>query len=514
MTFAEKLTALLHMTGTTTTALAKALNMDRSNISRMKTGARGIPKEDIIQNISEFFSQHLREEHLLGALYELTSDVRLQSRPSGWVLSNVLFTWLSDSNDAEHAKNQVGHFLHSVDKFTPVTSINPGSTDTVVSMPEGSVASYYDNAGKRQAFRDFIAYVLNLEKPCTLQILSDECTDWLIEDAGFMREFNQGIALLVEKGFKFERIQPPAGNIELSFRAIERWIPAYLAGAITQYYYPFERDNLYRRTLFIAPDHIVLQAISLNRQSQGRVTLLSTDKQLSQALSGDFKDMAARCRHMMNLHTMDKPEQLFQCISDIDSIEDMGIYKSSTLSVISMPQAIVDRIRSSGRPFAVQMCDTWAQRQVHRKKVLENNIIVDMVHLVPPDEVMSGRQKIPGTNMIQGTPFYYTPEEYILHLENILWLLNHCPHYQLVLANDALFAKVILYVKGIHRAILVKHDNPFAIIEITEQHMVALLYDYLRHMADENMSVGSRHATIERVEAEIQMYRDFLARRK
>lgn len=513
MTFADKLTDLLNMTGTTTTSLAKALNMDRSNISRMKTGARGTPKEDIIQNISDFFAQHLKEEHLLGALYELTSDVRLQSRPSGWVLSNVLFTWLSESNDAERAKNQVGHFLHSIDKFTPAAQIRPDSAVTAISLPEGSVASYYDNAGKRQAFRDFIAYVLTLETPCTLQILSDECTDWLIEDAGFMREFNQSIAQLVEKGFKFERIQPPASNIELSFRAIERWIPAYLAGAITQYYYPFERDNLYRRTLFIAQDRIVLQSLSLNRQSQGRVTLLSTDRQLVHALSEDFKDVAGRCRHMMNLHTMDKPEHLFQCIADIDSIEDTGIYKSSTLSVISLPQAIIDRVRSSGRPFAAQMCDTWTQRLAHREKVLQDNIIVDMVHLVPPEEIMRGRQEIPGTKMIPGTPFYYTPEEYILHLENILWLLNHCPHYQLVLANDALFAKVILYVKGIHRAILVKHDNNFAIIEITEQHMVALLYDYLRHMADENMSVGSRHTTIERVETEIQTYRELLARR-
>lgn len=508
MNFSDKLTDLLNMTGTTTTSLAKALNMDRSNISRMKTGARGTPKPDIIQSIAEYFTQFLTEDHLLSALYELTSDARLQSRPTGWVLTNVIFNWLSTDNVPSPNRSEAGHFLNSIDKFTPIAETDDSVSSEPKPISEGNFVVYYDNEGKWQAFRDFIAYVLSLDKGCTLEISSDECMDWIIEDAGFIRDFSRSIAQLVDKGCKFHRIQPPVDNLELSFRSLERWIPAYMASAITQYYYPFVRDNLYRRTLFIAPKHVALQAFSLNGQKNGRMTLLTTDRKMIDALSDEFSDQVSRCRHMMNLYTMEQPDRLFNCLLDFSKIDDTGIYKSSKLSTATLPPQILDRIARSGQPFARQMVETMQKRLKNLEKILENHVFIDMMHFVPPEEVMAGTLEIPGTKMISGPPLYYTPEEYILHLEQILWSLNHFPHYQLVLTNAPNLSKVVVYAKGINHAILVKQGAPFAIIEITEQHMAASLFDYLRHMADENMSVGSRHATIEQVEAEIRKYKE------
>ena len=510
MKFSDKLTDLLNMTGTTTTSLAKALNMDRSNISRMKTGARGMPKPDIIQSIAEYFTQFLTEDHLLSALYELTSDARLQSRPTGWVLTNVIFNWLATENSSQKIDSEAGHFLNTIDNYTPMAEAEEDNDTGKRPIAEGSFVVYYDNEGKRQAFRDFISYILSIDKGCTLEISSDESMDWIIEDAAFIRDFSRSISQLVDKGCMFHRIQPPVDNLELSFRSLERWIPAYMAGAITQYYYPFVRDNLYRRTLFIAPKLVALQAFSLNGQKNGRMTLLTTDRKMIDALSDEFSDQVSRCRHMMNLYTMEEPDKLFNCLLELSKVEDTGIYKSNKLSIATLPPQIIDRIARSGQPYARQMAQTLQKRIRNREKQLENHVFIDMIHFVPAEVVMAGKLEIPGTKMIPGPPFYYTPEEYILHLEHIRWSLEHYPHYQLVVTNTPMLNKVIVYVKGINHAILVKHNAPFAIIEITEQHMAASMYDYLRHIADENMSVGSRHATIAQVEAEIRKYKELI----
>ena len=99
MDFSEKFSALLSLTATNNVTLARAINIDTAQISRMKTGVRRMPaKPNLIREISNYLAGRFDSEYRLSALYELTSDVRLQMGITEVSLSNIIFDWLISPN--------------------------------------------------------------------------------------------------------------------------------------------------------------------------------------------------------------------------------------------------------------------------------------------------------------------------------------------------------------------------------------------------------------------------------
>lgn len=96
MPFPAKFKALLSLTATKSINLADHVGVDAAVISRMKTGARKMPKDKkLLQNICRYLAGRFDTEYRRSALYELTSDIRLQSSSDINTLTTVIFDWLT-----------------------------------------------------------------------------------------------------------------------------------------------------------------------------------------------------------------------------------------------------------------------------------------------------------------------------------------------------------------------------------------------------------------------------------
>ena len=120
------------------------------------------------------------------------------------------------------------------------------------------------------------------------------------------------------------------------------------------------------------------------------------------------------------------------------------------------------------------------------------------------DDVFNFKLPIPGTYAIPDTTLYYTPTEYKLHLERILWFLKNFPNYNAVCSDDVSSNSVVAYSKGDARALLVKVSEPFIVFDVMEQSMAAALCAYLYKFASEKLMYGSRRDTIEELRAVIR----------
>ena len=107
MQFYEKLIFLLNLTQVTNRTLARELKVDPSLISRLRTGARGVPKnKEHIKAMSSFFAKRCTTQYqkqalsgMLGIKQALTMKKEL--------LTEVLYYWLCGETD------EVGRFIRT-----------------------------------------------------------------------------------------------------------------------------------------------------------------------------------------------------------------------------------------------------------------------------------------------------------------------------------------------------------------------------------------------------------------
>ncbi|MDD3920268.1 MAG: hypothetical protein PHO41_03730 [Eubacteriales bacterium] len=507
MNFSDKLSALLRLTGIKSADLADALEVGRPYISRLKTGARKMPSNvQVIHGMAEYFAARCEDDYRLNALRELTADPRLNTYIGTAALKDVLFDWLTDTKPE---KSPAGRFLSSFELFRADDFAVDVATKGQPPLPNG-ISSYYNNDGKRQALRDLLVYVDSLNTPCTVLLFTDETYDWLVEDAEFARWLNAGLSEQAARGVTFQRIQPPFCSLDFAFSAIERWLPAFMAGGMQQFYYPWPRDELHRRTLFVVPGHIALYSNSVCGEYEAPITFLTREPGIVSTCVKDYEAILKHCRPSMSTFSADSA-RLFDEMEAIVAMEDVGVYKIDSLSVNTLPPEIIGRIRQRGTPFTRRMCDSLERRGQARATVLLHHSITDIMYLPKLENVLAGTEPIPGTQIIKDGALYYTPKEYRAHLDRILWHLDVFPNYKAIFTDDPLNDNVIVYVKGDSRALLIKQSAPFAAFDITEHGMAVAFCDYLRRIAAEKLAVSTRRSTIERLKEELKKLSEAMA---
>lgn len=510
MTFTEKLNSLMTLTETSNSTLAKVLCMDRSAISRFRTGARGTPKNPVIRQISAALASRCGGDYRRAALYELTGDPRLNQQLDGKLLAEVIFSWLVSETSAVAdgaPRSQVGRFIKSIELYSPEQPGQTAADGEELYMPDDKTFTMYaGNAGKRQAASDLMRIITASEEPCTVKIFTDENMNWLIEDDEFSHAVADAVNAISQK-HRIIRVQPPVTELEYSLRSVERWLPAYMTGAVNQYYYPYARDEMHRRTLFVVPGKVVLSSYSTANQRESAVTMLTSEPSIVNAFDEQFDNILSRCRRTMIVYTREELPETDACLTKLALVKKRSIFKSSSLSVSTFPEELLRKVSGCG-VVGMRLASDYRQRAELRDKILETNVVTDVMYLRPASEVLNGKAKIVGSGLLPQGPIYYTPALYVAHLENILRYMDKTLNYQVILTSDPYWNDVVIYSKEGSSTLLVKESDPTAIFEVTEQSMSDSLWDYLKRLADTQMRIGSRQATKAHLREELSRIRN------
>ncbi len=94
------------------------------------------------------------------------------------------------------------------------------------------------------------------------------------------------------------------------------------------------------------------------------------------------------------------------------------------------------------------MFEDYAKNAQARARVLETSVITDILCLPDLNDVLQNAVPIPGTRISPTDWLYYTPEEYRMHLEYILWYMETYSNYHVILLDKPLLDNVTVYVKG------------------------------------------------------------------
>lgn len=451
MPFYEKLIFLLNLTQSTNRMLARELQVDPSLISRLRTGTRGVPRNrEHVRAMSAYFARRCTTEYQMQALSGMLG-IKQSLAMKKEQLSEILYYWLCGEND------DVGRFMPTLESLT----VGDIETDIAAEQNDISTANvvYYGNDGKRAAAHAVYQRLISREKPCTIYIMSDESDNWISEDYKFSRSLQGWAMNLLNRGFRFCQIAPPGSPDNLAFESLVRWLPSYMTGHVTAYFYPRLRDNVHRRTLVIIPGEIAMASDSLACQKSSMATLLTTENRFIQTYLTLFQDYLKMCRPMQNIYT--EPEGLMRCFTRFLALEGARIQKVTSLSAETAPPELmaycIDKVDNENLK---KLGSLYLQELDSIGESREWDEFIDIAYLASAEEVKSGKVPIILSYGDDSAPLCYTPETYILHLKNILHILDNNENYHFIPATSRIQEEGTLMVKPEQRALLVHTVYP------------------------------------------------------
>lgn len=487
MQFYEKLKFLMDITDTSNRMLAQELQVDPSMISRLRTGSRRIPRNGLyIKKIASFIAGRCSGERYRKPIAEM---LRIQQLPDmkREQLAEILYLWLCNETD------EVGRFMRTVETLEVKSvetedSAKPFSQDVINAV-------YYGNHGKRAAARAVYHHLISLNIPRTLYIFSDESDEWIREDFDFQREFyDWGMELLLQ-GYRICHIAPPITSAEQAFDSLDRWLPLYMTGRVDAYYYPRMRDMVHRRTIVVVPEEIAMTSNSVAGKRTVNSVFITTDRRFAQSYVVQVQDYLDLCRPMMN--TYKEPEKLVNCFTRFLTTDGARIQKVATLSAETTPRELME--------YCVEMTEDKGLKKLgvfflHEMAMIEQRLnqkeFIDINYLASVEQVRAGMVPVIYSYGINPELFCYTPEMYVLHLKNILRLMENCANYHFVPIKSIAEKEGAFMVKEGQRALLVRTDYNFAAFEIADPNVVRLCREHLLNIAEQAGFRGSYRVKI------------------
>ena len=479
MTFAEKLDFLMNITKTSNSTLAARVSLDASYISRLRGGKRLMPKDErVMQVMAAYFARHAGEDYQKKAL---SDALRLTSLPDGSQLSEEIAHWLlhDDAGSAE----QVGRFLSGLSGLGSRPAPARPQEDCQPPFPHDAVSIYYGIEGKRRAAEYFLREVAAREKPQTLLLFSDEETSWMTADPEYARKWAGLMVRVLSRGNKIKIIHTISRDLDEMLSALSQWMSLYMSGTIEPYFYPKKRDGLFKRTLFIAPETAAVVSNSIGDQVELAANILHRDTAAIASFAEEFLHYLRLCRPLMQIFTAREREACYATLAEFEKEEADTLIKTESLSLLTIPETLLEALHRRADP------DEVLSLHVSRhKKFLEGLLssrFDEVISLPSVDTVKSGGVKVSMSDTLGGVSVYYTPEEFAVHLEYLIELLETYENYHIHLVDRPTEDGYMVYVREELGIIVAKTSQPPIVFAMSEGNMTAAFWDFLKSMVDE-----------------------------
>lgn len=475
MQFSDKLNFLVQITQTTNKELAAELSVDRSLISLLRNGKRGLPrKRDLVEKMALFFARRCTAEFQRHALSEMLGQSVLRSEMPPEVLAGYLEKWLTDDSDivVQMLGSMAARPAHSGDR-QPYGTAAP---------PPGRTDFFYGEEGRREAMRRMMEVIREMDVPGSILVSSDDNMDWLLSDYPLTRHVQTDLIRSIQEGFTVHQIMPAMNYAARYAEALQFWLPLYNTGKMHVHYYPRLRDNLYRHSTAIIPGRCVQFSTGIGMNGRS-ITLFSTDPELVRAHTEQFREQLALCRPALMAHT--DPGEALPHFLEFFSVPGTTIQMVNPLSINSAPRSLLERcIRDAGNPGWESVFRTYLQEIPRFEERLGQGPYIDMARLSTPAEIRSGRVFVGSPNATYPDHPRYTPETYVLHLKNILRLMDTYEDYCFLPIRDTVPPEYNLFVNEGGIALLVRTSSPFLMLELRRPELVMACKEHLFRKAE------------------------------
>ena len=516
MKFHEKLNFIMQLTNVKNNELGKALNFDPSYISRIRSGKRGLPKEQpFTVPASVYFSRKLKEPHNQRVAAEIICHSHFwPGDPTDAAI--LIAAWLTEASDSADLfqpvpGNETADAYPAAGRFSLNTEAD---RDDISGQGRSLSCFYYGNDGKRRGILHFLTKLCNTKRAYRLYLYSDEDMSWLYEEPSFAQDWSRLLLSLIQNGSSIVIIHTISRNIGEMLEALQKWTPIYSTGAVTPYYCARIRDGILRRSLFIAADEMAFTSNSIGQNTEGMLNQLIAEPAAVRALMNEYNQLYRYCKPLMLIIDNKSLSLFFTILNKLvsDGRELMVARHSPSLFTMPGPlfQGILKRIPDEHiRSVLERNVAILREALENGAAVTEYLYLPSVVPSLPPRifsfpekpessvpdiadndsfsaDLNAARASVPVKTQQPADPdiwdIRYTPEEYTAHLNHILRLIKEKPNYRVIPVTSVISSMNILS-KEDSGALFYNYRPRFFGYSITEPRMISALLAYLEQSA-------------------------------
>lgn len=476
MQFNDKLVFLMNITMTSNKELATGISVDPSLISMFRTGKRKQPQNpNHIKNMAHFFSRKCSGEFQRSALAEIMDVGSISTSMPTEVLERYLENWLEKDSDF------VDSLIDSIS--TMPKSLPHVPEETVISKPNKDASFFFGEDGRREVMKQMMQIIRSTESPGPLLISSDDNLEWLLSDYTLTKQILSNMLEIVDQGFSIIHIMPAMNFMPRFTDSLRFWLPIYATGKVQVYYYPRFRDTLYRRSIIVQPGRCVRISSAIGLGSSSDVTMFSTDSKVVEAHVAQFHEILRLCRPALSVHH--DPGDYIELFKEIDCKEGSQIVLANLLSAATIPKALFEQLlpKISNSEIKAHLQAIY-DRIDFLERTLHDRTVIELIRLAKPEEIRSGKVYITFPFTFYPDQPTYTPETYILHLKNILRLMEEYENYHFIPYNDEHQKEYNLIVNDGGLALLSRTSAPSMVLEMRRPEMVISCQEHLLQAAE------------------------------
>lgn len=435
-----RLNAVMELAELSNVRFGQLLNLDASYISRFRNGLRSpASNQRMMDDICGVLLKRLIEQEKLAEFAALINAP--QGKPEDEEEAFfMLHDWLFDTGREVDAP-AVEKLLENIGSFMPraIKPIPPSEDIAERSVLPTGERIYYGTDGLRNAVLRFLSEIMQREMK-ELYLYSDQNLEWMTGDAEFSARLSSLLLGCLRRGARIKIIHTIDRTSSEMLRAISSWLPLYMSGSITSYYFRRKNQSRFSYTLFLCPGCACVEGGGVvGVEDRHGIYRYDTDPAILEAHHAAFDAMLATSKPLVNIYDSDDAERLSVMGGGSLSVIGSGL-PVSTLSEDEI-RAMLVRAGVSGAEYRKALTIWHARRSVLLKNLSGGYMDLYGV-LADGESIAAGRVPVD----LPGFAIDYTPDEYAAQVRSVLSLMDSYQNFRFFIMSGLPFDNVQIAV--------------------------------------------------------------------
>ena len=456
--------------------LAKYLNFDASYLSRIRNGNR-IPsnKQEFVDGLTNYIVKKYNDENHkkeLSILFNCSSSEINEKKIKNWIIYN------KTTND-----NEISKFLKNLDNFNLNDYIKVIKFDKLkvpyIPFYKPKTKSYYGIEEMKKGELDFFKGTVLSKSMENLFMCSDMPMEDMANDTLFGKHWMFAIAMCLKKGLHLNIIH----NLDRPFNemmlGLESWIPIYMTGQITPYYFKNNKTNIYNHFNYVSGS-VALTGECINGfHNKGKYYLTTNVKEV-QYYKEKANLLLKKANSLMNIYREEQMEEykLFLLNDSKINGDRKRIFSSLPLFTINNELLIKILKRNNIPDNEIKNILLFKKEEEKNiKLIISNNEINDIIYTLNKEDFQKDIC-ISLENLFYVKKIKYNYEEYLEHLKDTIEFAKKEKNYNVTINDCKIFNNINITILKNNYVILSKNSDPIIHFVIKHPKLVEAIENF------------------------------------
>lgn len=475
--FSKNLNDLINLLKINLKDMSKYTLYDSSHISRIRYG-KTKPSEPIEfskKTINYIINKYNSEEDIKKLSNLLGKDLNINN------LNEHLLNFLTDSKNKPDDK--IEKFLTNLDNFNLNDYIKAIKFDELkipnIPFYITKTKSYYGIEEMKKGELDFFKGTV-LTKNNNVFMCSDMPMEDMAKDVEFGKKWMFGIACMLKKGLHLDIIH----NLDRPFNemmlGLESWIPIYMTGQITPYYFKDIKTNIYQNLTYTSQT-LALAGESINGYHNKGKYYLTNNKKEVEYYQEKAKNLLKKASPLMEIYKEENVDSYNNFLNNYYEIYAPRTRFLSSLPLFTISNTLLTSIlkrNNINEDDINKILDYKINLTLNYNNILNKTSLYDNIPSLTKKEFENNKPNLLLSDIFYNKKITYTYEEYICHLKETEDFSKKHSNYKLNKLSFLTFKNITVTILGKELVIISKEENPTIHFIIRHPKLINAISDF------------------------------------